>query len=169
MFDTKFFQRLAVHRQHQRDRAFFMTLCLLNGAIVFLTVIGLRLAVQQRPDVQDLAIAPTIIACVAVSGTIIAVGLAGSLAALLGRRAVQSTAVVIFYGYASLEPFIVIALALGAMLNAAMASARPGDWVIGSILGFLLSTAAVAIITTLLQRFRVLSWRPFHNTRRANA
>lgn len=171
MTDKGFFRRLAVHRQHARDRTFFLTLCFLNGAIVFLGVLAIILAAKLQLRVSDLVLAPTIAACVVVFGEVFFVGLAASAGALIGRRTFQSAAIVAFHALASLQPFALLAMlvALTFAIALGLPSFRQDTWIIASVTVILFSALLVAITVLLMCILRLPSWHPFLDTRRANA
>jgi hypothetical protein len=168
MFDKNFFRHLAVHSQHNRNRTFFFILCFFNGVIAFLGLLALRSAVAERPSILDTLAAAAIVACTIILAVLMLVGLEASMAAIIGRRPIQSSATVAFYAYASLQPFILINLVLALLVAAGLSIEHPERLGVAAAFALFITTL-IALIVAVLRSFRVLSWHPYRDTRRANA
>jgi hypothetical protein len=168
VFDKDFFRHLAVQRPYGRDRTFFFILCFLNGAIAFFGVFAIGLAARSQLTTLDVLSPAAVAACAVMIGTVILAGLAGSAAAIIGRRSVQSSAIVAFYAYASLQPFILIVLALALLCTAVFSNEGSDDLAVAIVLVIFVMAAIIAVIGAVLRSLRVLSWHPYRDTRRAN-
>lgn len=169
IFGKTFFDQLAVHRDHARDRTFFLGVSTLTALSASLGVVLVECAVGGEPFSGNTLADLLIVAGICLVGQVALAGLVAMLAAALGRRTVQSSAVVTFYALAGLLPLtcglLLFVFTLAFMLRASNRWTDDIATVLASILG---ASMCVASGWLVLAGARCIG-RAFPRTRRANA
>jgi len=169
IFSKTFFDQLAVHRDHAKDRTFYLGICTLTAVLASLGIVGVRSTAGGEPFWGHPLADFLVVAGICLVGLVVLAGLVAMLAAAIGRRTVQSSAVSTFYALTGLLPLtcglllFLFALALIVVLveewTGAFAIA------LASVLGACICVASCWLV---LAGTRCIV-RAFPRTRRANA